>query len=111
MYSNFVAMKNNYPLLLRGINKPNVPALLVLLLFGLNVPGFTTPNNPPEKPAKVAATFTVTNLDDAGPGSLRAAIISANASPGFDVIEFTVGGTIELLSELPALTDECGFIH
>lgn len=45
-----------------------------------------------------AATFTVTNTNDPGPGSLRQAMISANASPGHDDIVFAPGvtGTIAL---------------
>jgi len=46
------------------------------------------------------ATFTVTNLNDSGPGSLRAAITVANAdsSGTATVINFTVNGTITLNS-------------
>ena len=34
-------------------------------------------------------TFTVTNTnDDTNPGSLRRAVLDANASPGYDVIDF-----------------------
>jgi hypothetical protein len=53
-----------------------------------------------------AATFTVTNTDDAGPGSLRQAVIDANAAPGADDIAFTVvpPATISLLSGLPQVT-------
>ena len=49
-------------------------------------------------PAAQAATFTVTNLDDNGPGSLRQAVIDANADPGNDTIQFQSGlsGTILL---------------
>ena len=53
-----------------------------------------------------APTQTVTNLDDAGPGSLRAAIVAANATSAGDstLINFTVNGTITLASPLPAIT-------
>jgi hypothetical protein len=40
-----------------------------------------------------AATFTVTNGNDSGPGSLRQAIIDANANTGFDTITFNIPGT------------------
>lgn len=59
------------------------------------------------RPAR-AATLTVTTLDDAGAGSLRQAILAANASPDDDTIVFapaTDGGTILLASALPALAD------
>ena len=39
-----------------------------------------------------AATFTVTNTDDSGPGSLRQAIEDANATAGADTIEFNIPG-------------------
>jgi predicted outer membrane repeat protein len=39
----------------------------------------------------VPATFTVTNPSDANPGSLRAAILAANARLGPDTIEFAPG--------------------
>ena len=47
-----------------------------------------------------AATFTVTNLADSGPGSLRQAVLDANASLGADQVFFTPGlnGTIALTS-------------
>jgi Secretion system C-terminal sorting domain len=40
-----------------------------------------------------AATFTVTNTNDTGPGSLRQAILDANATPGPDDIVFNIAGT------------------
>lgn len=45
-------------------------------------------------PATVAraATYTVTNTNDSGPGSLRAAIQAANAGAGGDTITFNIGG-------------------
>ena len=56
-----------------------------------------------------AATFTVTNTNDSGGGSLRQAILDANANAGADQIVFNVtpGGaqTITVLSALPAITD------
>lgn len=55
-----------------------------------------------------AATFTVTSLSDAGAGSLRQAIIDANAGAGADDIVFQTGltGTISLQSALPAITGD-----
>ncbi|MGE0577119.1 hypothetical protein, partial [Reyranella sp.] len=52
-------------------------------------------------------TFIVTNLNDSGTGSLRAAILASNAdpSPTPDRIEFAVSGTINLSSDLPAITN------
>ncbi len=52
------------------------------------------------------ATFTVVNTDDSGPGSLRAAIASANATPGADDIDFApglTGQTITLTAFDPGL--------
>ena len=39
-----------------------------------------------------AATFTVTNTNDSGAGSLRQAILDANASAGADLIDFSIPG-------------------
>ena len=36
----------------------------------------------------VPSTFTVANLADSGPGSLRQAVLDANANPGADLIRF-----------------------
>jgi hypothetical protein len=52
-----------------------------------------------------AATFTVVNTADSGAGSLRQAMLDANAASGDDVIVFALTGTITLASALPALTD------
>ena len=55
-----------------------------------------------------AATYTVTSVSDSGAGSLRQAIINANANTGLDTILFSVGTgaiTINLASALPAITD------
>ena len=47
------------------------------------------------------------NLADSGPGSLRQAVLDANANPGADLISFAGGlhGTITLGSEL-SITDD-----
>ena len=56
-----------------------------------------------------AATFTVTNTTDGGLGSLRQAIVDANANSGTDTINFDIPGpgphTIQPLSALPTITD------
>lgn len=54
-----------------------------------------------------AATFTVTNTNDSGAGSLRAAMEAANGSAGPHTIAFAIGSgaqTIEPLTQLPAVT-------
>lgn len=60
----------------------------------------------------VPSTFVVTNTNDAGAGSLRQAILDANANPGYDVIDFAIGSgaqTIPLTSAaLPLITDGNG---
>jgi hypothetical protein len=54
----------------------------------------------------MAGSFPVTNVDSAGPGSLRAAIEGANANPGPDTIGIGVNGTIELEEALPTISDD-----
>jgi uncharacterized repeat protein (TIGR01451 family) len=53
-------------------------------------------------------TFTVTNTNDSGAGSLRQAITSANQNAGTDAISFAIAGsgtqTINLLTALPTIT-------
>ncbi|MHB1558854.1 MAG: beta strand repeat-containing protein [Isosphaeraceae bacterium] len=61
---------------------------------------------------ELLSTFTVTNTNNAGDGSLRWAIERANAQPGGDLIKFNIPSrppysgvhTIELKSALPAIT-------
>ena len=55
-----------------------------------------------------AATFTVTNLNDNGVGSLRQAIMDANTAAGADTITFNVSGTIVLAASLPDISDAAG---
>jgi hypothetical protein len=54
------------------------------------------------------STFTVHNLLDSGPGSLRQAILDANAHPGADLIHFTdpARGTLTLTSGPLTITDD-----
>ncbi|MBL8131794.1 MAG: hypothetical protein JNL42_08040 [Anaerolineae bacterium] len=52
-----------------------------------------------------AAAYVVSTLDDSGTGSLRQAIIDANASAADDTITFSVSGTITLLTALPSLAN------
>jgi hypothetical protein len=58
-------------------------------------------------PSVGAASFSVTNLNDSGLGSLRQAIIDANGAAGADTVEFAPGvsGTITLQSDLPVITE------
>ena len=58
-------------------------------------------------PAAHAAPFTVSNLNDAGPGSLRQAIEDANGLAGADTIGFQAGltGTITLTTGQLEITD------
>src|SRR5262245_50539884 len=54
------------------------------------------------------STYTVTNLADHGPGSLRQAVLQANAHPGADTIRFAPGlhGTLALTSGQLDITDD-----
>jgi titin len=55
------------------------------------------------------STYFVTNTNDSGAGSLRQAILDANANPGPDAIAFKIGqGGVQAIlptSALPAITD------
>jgi hypothetical protein len=59
--------------------------------------------------ATFAATFTVTNTADSGAGSLRQAILDANATAGADVIEFNIASagvqTITPATPLPTISE------
>ncbi|MEO8115475.1 MAG: hypothetical protein ABI655_13900, partial [Phenylobacterium sp.] len=53
-------------------------------------------------------TYTVSNTNDAGDGSLRQAILDANQNGGADNIAFSLssGAVITLASDLPQITDD-----
>src|SRR3954471_10438190 len=57
----------------------------------------------------IAADFSVLTSSDSGPGSLREAIVAANATPGADRVIFNIPGsgvqTISVLSALPQITE------
>ncbi|HWP99995.1 MAG TPA: hypothetical protein VNK92_05960 [Vicinamibacterales bacterium] len=59
--------------------------------------------------AEEPLSLVVTNTDDAGAGSLRQAILTANARAGLDTIRFAIPGegphTIAPVSPLPAISD------
>lgn len=73
-----------------------ISRLTLFSLFTL----FTTP--------ALAATFTVINTGDSGPGSFRQALLDANTTVGLDTINFNISGggvhTITLTSLLPNIT-------
>ena len=83
--------------------KPNkLLSLVAIISLGLAWAPFQTAR---------AATFTVTNTNDSGAGSLRWAINQANAIPGADTIQFDITGcaivcVISPLTALPILTDD-----
>ncbi len=91
----------------RRLTPFSTSALLLLLTLAGLVWGFA-------RPAGVSAAspyfagFVVTNTNDAGAGSLRQAILDANANPGPDDITFQIPGagvhTITPLSPLPNVT-------
>jgi hypothetical protein len=55
--------------------------------------------------ARPFSTIPVSNTNDSGAGSLRQAILDANASAGDDLIEITAVGTLILQSPLPTITE------
>ncbi|MEK6322314.1 MAG: FG-GAP-like repeat-containing protein [Acidobacteriota bacterium] len=80
----------------------NADALSDLVTLG------STQSAPTVALTQAVMTFTVTNTNDSGPGSLRQAILDANANPGADAIIFGIGAgaqTIMPTSALPAITD------
>lgn len=60
------------------------------------------------EPRSAPITFTVINTNDAGPGSMRQAMIDAASIPGLDLIHFNIPGpsyTIQPTTPLPTITD------
>ncbi len=74
---------------------------------------FAKPFLLPLEDRTVPSAFTVTTLDDSGPGSLRQAILDADAhvngaADPTDTISFAVAGTIAIATPLPELSDPTG---
>jgi hypothetical protein len=83
-------------------------AILFSLLLGICAALYLAYGNYRTYAAPPASTFVVTNVDDSGPGSLRQAILDANANPGSDTINFNITGSslkIQPLLGLPDITD------
>lgn len=80
---------------------PSATDGLVILSKGHSAPSIVMP--------AAAMTFTVTNTNDSGAGSLRQAITDANNNAGADTINFNIPGagvkTITPLSALPTITE------
>jgi hypothetical protein len=87
----------------RGVLAVTTPLLLPVILTGLIALASLLASS-----GSAAETFTVTNTDDSGTGSLRQAMTDANNTAGADTINFTVSGTITLVSTLPIVTDTAG---
>jgi hypothetical protein len=88
----------------------NIFLLVLFILFSSFVAAVFTAL---PKANAAPVTFTVTNTDDSGPGSLRQAITDANSNGNpadMDVIEFNIPGsevhTINILTDLPAVTEK-----
>jgi hypothetical protein len=78
------------------------------LIQGMLLAALTTACLLAAKPAQASTTFTVTNTNDSGAGSLRQAMLDANATTGADVINFNIAGTgvhtITPATQLPTIT-------
>jgi len=84
-----------------------------IAIVALNVLLLVVGSVSPEPSGTVeAAAHVVTTLDDSGPGSLRQAMLDANAAPGPGTITFApalmIPGTVVLASPLPEVTDPAG---
>ncbi len=80
-------------------------SLALVLLGGI---GLALSDVPTTQAQSLATTFAVSNTKDSGGGSLRQAILAANASPGADTIVFSLSGcpcVISLTTGLPTITD------
>jgi fructose-specific component phosphotransferase system IIB-like protein len=100
----------NYSFTLAGGGDYTVTPMI--LGFSFTPPNQTFNNLSANQTANFAGTrqnFVVTNANDHGAGSLRQAMLDANATPGLDNITFNIPAagvqTINLLIALPVITD------
>ena len=77
-----------------------IGALLIVLIVAVILIGSVR-----VEARSLGATFTVTNTNNSGAGSLRQAIADANNTPGADIIRIATTGTVQLTSTLP-ITDD-----
>jgi len=87
---------------------PSQPAVSRLRPLRRNTRAATLYGAEPLEGRLLLAAYNVTNLLDTGAGSLRQAVLSANASAGSDTIKFAAGlsGTIVLKSSSLLITDD-----
>lgn len=111
--STVAAAKSSEPELAARFDAQSDPVAVVAMRFnGDAIPDLVVLQSDRPTPTTIQserrATFLVTNINDSGVGSLRQAIVDANASPGADTISFAItspGRSIAVQSPLPALTD------
>ena len=89
----------------RSISRLSYLCLALLVALAALVGTITSLGRVQPVAARPLATFIVSNTLESGVGSLRQAILDANASPGADVVDVTAAGTVNLLSALPTISE------
>ncbi|HEX8219307.1 MAG TPA: hypothetical protein VF914_08850, partial [Chloroflexia bacterium] len=83
-------------------------ALSLAVAGQVAAPALAAPAAQGKAPSAPSNSFSVTNTNDNGAGSLRQALLDANANPGPDTITFNIPGTgvktISPASQLPQIT-------
>lgn len=91
----------------RPFSKHIAGIMSFLLIFTMSLPLGLFSHVPITK----AATYTVSNKNDSGAGSLRQAISDANGNSGADTIQITGTGTVLLSSELTDITEDVTIVN